>query len=98
MTRADLEELEGDVETLEKDINSIVVKRIEQNDPMDDRLSLFRQQASIITRKKEAAADRLRELTDDVQQLQQVRAEGRWVGVFVSVCTSHDAYFGTCLI
>ncbi|KAJ7347153.1 Intraflagellar transport protein 81 [Desmophyllum pertusum] len=37
-----------------------------RNDPIDDKLSLFRQQASIIGRKKEAAAEKLQEAMDEV--------------------------------
>ena len=48
-----------------------------RNDPVDDKFALFRQQASIIARKKEAAAETLGDLKDELGQCQQELAEKR---------------------
>ena len=39
-------------------------------DPTDDKLSLFRQQATIISRKKESAAEQLRESRDELGKME----------------------------
>ncbi len=48
-----------------------------RNDPVDDKFALFRQQASIIARKKEAAAETLSDAKDELQQCQQELGEKR---------------------
>lgn len=48
-----------------------------RNDPIDDKLSLFRQQAVIIAGKKETAAEALKEAKDELQQCQQELQEKR---------------------
>lgn len=40
------------------------------NNPLDDQLALFRQQASIIVRKKETAANRLKEQEDELAEVE----------------------------
>ncbi|KAK6306536.1 hypothetical protein J4Q44_G00234610 [Coregonus suidteri] len=54
MGQAELGELEDKIRENNIKINHLIEKRMMRNDPMDKKLSLFRQQASIITRKKEA--------------------------------------------
>ena len=39
-------------------------------DPTDDKQSLFRQQATIIARKKESAAEALREARDELHRME----------------------------
>ncbi len=48
-----------------------------RNDPIDDKMSLFRQQASIISRKKEAAAENLHDAKDELASCRQEAAEKR---------------------
>ena len=48
-----------------------------RNNPTDDKLSLFRQQASIIARKKEGAADTLHEAKEELSQAKQELSEKR---------------------
>ncbi|XP_015780699.1 PREDICTED: intraflagellar transport protein 81 homolog [Acropora digitifera] len=54
------------IKLLSTEINSLIEKRMVRNDPIDDKLSLFRQQASIIGRKKEAVAEKLQEAMDEL--------------------------------
>ncbi|WAR28260.1 IFT81-like protein, partial [Mya arenaria] len=65
MGQADLEELHNKIGELNSEINQLVEKRMRSGEPMDDKLSLFRQQAAIIAHKKENAAEGLRETRDE---------------------------------
>ncbi|KXJ17310.1 intraflagellar transport protein 81 homolog [Exaiptasia diaphana] len=65
MGHSDLDELNKNIKTLSSEINSLIEKRMVRNDPIDDKLSLFRQQASIIARKKESSAEKLKEAMDE---------------------------------
>lgn len=66
MGNSDLDELNKRIKLLSTEINSLIEKRMVRNDPIDDKLSLFRQQASIIGRKKEAVAEKLQEAMDEL--------------------------------
>ncbi|XP_020603042.1 intraflagellar transport protein 81 homolog [Orbicella faveolata] len=66
MGQTDVDELNKRIKQLSAEINTLIEKRMVRNDPIDDKLSLFRQQASIIGRKKEAAAEKLQEAMDEV--------------------------------
>lgn len=66
MGQNDIDDLNKRIKQLSVEINSLIEKRMVRNDPIDDKLSLFRQQASIIGRKKEAAAEKLQEAMDEV--------------------------------
>lgn len=65
MGQGDLEELHNKIQDLNSEINQLVEKRMRSGEPMDDKLSLFRQQAAIIAHKKENAAESLRESRDE---------------------------------
>ncbi|XP_034027169.1 intraflagellar transport protein 81 homolog [Thalassophryne amazonica] len=71
----DLQELWNKIKDVESQINHLMEKRMMRNDPMEDKLSLYRQQASIIVRKKEAKAEELQEAREDLaaaeRELQQ---------------------------
>ncbi|XP_014027175.1 intraflagellar transport protein 81 homolog [Salmo salar] len=69
MGQAELGELEDKIREINIEINLLIEKRMMRNDPMDDKLSLFRQQASIITRKKEAKAEELQEAREELAAL-----------------------------
>lgn len=66
MGQNDVDELNKRIKQLSAEINSLIEKRMVKNDPIDDKLSIFRQQASIIGRKKEAAAEKLQEAMDEL--------------------------------
>ncbi|XP_020492080.2 intraflagellar transport protein 81 homolog [Labrus bergylta] len=66
MGQADLQELEDQIKGVDSQINQLIEKRMMKNDPMDDKMALYRQQASIIIRRKESKAEELREARDDL--------------------------------
>ncbi|BFZ00683.1 hypothetical protein BsWGS_03721 [Bradybaena similaris] len=77
MGHSDLEELNAQISQLNAEINQLIEKRMRSGEPADDKLSLFRQQAGIISHKKEAAAETLRAARDEfnhiLQELEQKR-------------------------
>ncbi|XP_028852938.1 intraflagellar transport protein 81 homolog [Denticeps clupeoides] len=71
MGQAELTELEDKIRETNVQINLLIEKRMMRNDPIDDKLSLFRQQASIIARKKEAKAEELQEAREEMAALER---------------------------
>lgn len=68
MCQSDLDQLNRQIKQLSDEINKLIEKRMVRNDPIDDKLSLFRQQASIIVGKKESAAEELKEVMDELHE------------------------------
>ncbi|XP_071338099.1 intraflagellar transport protein 81 homolog isoform X2 [Trachinotus anak] len=66
MGQADLQELEDKIKEADSQINQLIEKRMMRNDPMDDKLTLYRQQASIIIRRKESKAEELQEAREEL--------------------------------
>ncbi|KAL7392292.1 hypothetical protein ABVT39_022467 [Epinephelus coioides] len=66
MGQADLQELEDKIKEVDSQINHLIEKRMMRNDPMDDKLTLYRQQASIIFRRKESKAEELQEAREEL--------------------------------
>ncbi|XP_019949145.1 intraflagellar transport protein 81 homolog [Paralichthys olivaceus] len=66
MGQADLQNLEDKIKEVDSQINQLIEKRMMRNDPMDDKLTLFRQQASIIIRRKESKAEELQEAREEL--------------------------------
>lgn len=66
MGQADLQELEDKIKEVDSQINQLIEKKMMRNDPMDDKLTLYRQQASIIIRRKEAKAEELQEAREEL--------------------------------
>ncbi|XP_037537184.1 intraflagellar transport protein 81 homolog isoform X2 [Nematolebias whitei] len=66
MGHADLQELEDKIRGVDSQINHLIEKRMMRNDPIDDKLTLYRQQASIIFRKKESKAEELQEAREEL--------------------------------
>ncbi|XP_075439568.1 intraflagellar transport protein 81 homolog [Ascaphus truei] len=73
MGQSDLSELEAKIHEVNAQINQLIEKRMRRNDPMDDKLSLFRQQAAIIARKKETKAEELQEAKEELVGLGKER-------------------------
>ena len=65
------------IKSVNAEVNGLIEKRMMRNDPVDDKFALFRQQASIIARKKEAAAESLSDAKDELQQCQAELNEKR---------------------
>ena len=59
LTQADLQELKRRIKEANNEAKEISDKKNVSSDPMEDKLTLFRQQAAIIARKKETTAERL---------------------------------------
>ncbi|XP_004910569.1 intraflagellar transport protein 81 homolog [Xenopus tropicalis] len=74
MSQADLTELEEKIHEVNLQINQLIENRM-RNDPMDDKLSLFRQQAAIIARKKETKAEELQEAKEEIANLEREIAQ-----------------------
>ncbi|KAM8961139.1 intraflagellar transport protein 81 homolog [Pelodytes ibericus] len=70
MSQSDLAELEAKIHEVNSEINRLIEKRM-RNDPMDDKFSIFRQQAAIIARKKETKAEELQEAKEDIANLEK---------------------------
>jgi len=68
MGQSELDVLNKKIKDLSSEINKLVEKRMVRNDPMDDKLAVFRQQAAVIGNKKSAAAEALKEVSDEFHQ------------------------------
>jgi intraflagellar transport protein 81 len=67
MFQDDLDQLHQQITGLTGEINTMIEKRMVSNNPGDDKLALFRQQAAIIARKKEGKADELRDQENELK-------------------------------
>ncbi|KAL3848360.1 hypothetical protein ACJMK2_019225 [Sinanodonta woodiana] len=77
MGMSDLDQLHSQIRELTTEINQLVEKRMRSGEPMDDKLSIFRQQAAIIANKKETIAEALREVRDEYAHLMHEVEEKR---------------------
>ncbi|XP_017571611.1 intraflagellar transport protein 81 homolog [Pygocentrus nattereri] len=68
MGHAELADLEDKIKQLSQ-MNQVMEKKVSRSDPMDDNLALYRQQASIIARKKEAKAEELQGAREELAGL-----------------------------
>ncbi|CAJ1068326.1 intraflagellar transport protein 81 homolog [Xyrichtys novacula] len=66
MGQADIQDLEDRIKGVDSQINHLIEKRMMRNDPMDDKMTLHRQQASIIIRRKESKAEELQEAREEL--------------------------------
>jgi intraflagellar transport protein 81 len=67
------------IRQMNSEINQLIEKRMMNTDPTDDKLSLFRQQAAIITRKKEGGAETLQEIREELVKCELEYEEKRSV-------------------
>jgi len=67
MGQGDLQELKNRIRDANNEAKEISDKKNVSNDPMEDKLALFRQQAAIISRKKETTAERLNDARSSLQ-------------------------------
>ena len=61
MSNDDLESIREDIRNLNTEVSDYTERKLSKAAPHDDKLSMFRQQASIIAKKKEGTAQRLRD-------------------------------------
>ncbi|XP_044529371.1 intraflagellar transport protein 81 homolog isoform X3 [Monodelphis domestica] len=71
MGHSDLLELEAKINEVNTQINQLIEKKMMRNEPIEGKLSLYRQQASIISRKKEAKAEELQEAKEKLSNLER---------------------------
>ncbi|XP_031506600.1 intraflagellar transport protein 81 homolog isoform X3 [Papio anubis] len=71
MGHSDLLELESKINEINTEINQLIEKKMMRNEPIEGKLSLYRQQASIISRKKEAKAEELQEAKEKLASLER---------------------------
>ncbi|KAI9017177.1 hypothetical protein BC832DRAFT_596490 [Gaertneriomyces semiglobifer] len=69
ISESDLRDLEAEIKQLNEEVARIAERKLTKTSGVDDKLALFRQQASIIARKKEGATQRLNILTDEISKL-----------------------------
>ncbi|XP_057278589.1 intraflagellar transport protein 81 homolog [Pezoporus wallicus] len=75
MSQSDLNVLESKINEVNAQMNQLIEKRMMKYEPADSKFSMYRQQASIMSRKKEAKAEQLQaakeELSNVEKQMQQ---------------------------
>ena len=66
----DLDTIQQQIDECTEEVARLMEKRLPGSDPVQDKLALFRQQASIIARKKEAAAESYKSVMDELAALE----------------------------
>lgn len=69
MSEKDLLQIEADIRSLNEEITKLSDKKTSKTGTGQDKLALFRQQATIIAKKKETAADKLHVLNEEHHKL-----------------------------
>ena len=83
LTQADLQDLKKRIKDANIEAKEISDKKNVSNDPMEDKNSLFRQQAAIISKKKETTAERLNDARSALSNAEdEVREKKDQVGSF----------------
>nr|XP_008002871.1 intraflagellar transport protein 81 homolog isoform X3 [Chlorocebus sabaeus] len=65
------QEQKNQINEINTEINQLIEKKMMRNEPIEGKLSLYRQQASIISRKKEAKAEELQEAKEKLASLER---------------------------
>ncbi|XP_053135619.1 intraflagellar transport protein 81 homolog isoform X1 [Hemicordylus capensis] len=69
--QSDLNELETKINETNSEINQLIEKRMMKYEPIDSKFSMYRQQASIISRKKAAKAEELQAAKEEMSNLER---------------------------
>ncbi|CAH8680320.1 unnamed protein product [Schistosoma rodhaini] len=69
MNQSFLDQLNQQLRDANSELNKLIERRMISNEPFDDKISLFRQQAAIVRRKKLAAAETLTTIRDRLSEL-----------------------------
>ncbi|KAF0308527.1 Intraflagellar transport protein 81 [Amphibalanus amphitrite] len=77
LTAQDLEKIKKKIGLVNSEVAHLVEQRMMASDSSDDKLGMFRQQAAIVAKKKEAAAEKLQEMQQQLQQIKDDLAEKR---------------------
>ncbi|XP_015917332.1 intraflagellar transport protein 81 homolog isoform X2 [Parasteatoda tepidariorum] len=79
LSRSDLDQINNKIQEVNGEIHDFIETRMRNNNPIDDKLSLFRQQVSILAHKKERAAEELNaariQMAEIQSQLDNKRAD-----------------------
>ncbi|KFO75819.1 intraflagellar transport protein 81 homolog [Cuculus canorus] len=71
MSQSDLSVLEIKINEVNAQINQLIEKRMMKYEPIDSKFSMYRQQASIISRKKEAKAEELQAAKEEMSSTER---------------------------
>nr|XP_009490732.1 PREDICTED: intraflagellar transport protein 81 homolog [Pelecanus crispus] len=71
MSQSDLNVLEIKINEVNAQINQLIEKRMMKYEPIDSKFSMYRQQASIISRKKEAKAEELQAAKEEMSRTER---------------------------
>lgn len=77
MGQSDIDKLNAKIKKVNTEVNQLIEKKMASSEPVNDKLSLFRQQAAMIARKKETAAEQLNEVRTELAQLEEELQEKR---------------------
>ncbi len=71
LSESEMYKLREDIASVNEEIAELVDKRMPGKDPEQDRVALFRQQAAVIAKKREKAAEEYKELMDELNTIKQ---------------------------
>ncbi|NWR90033.1 IFT81 protein, partial [Furnarius figulus] len=71
MTQSDLTALESEINGVNAQMNQLIEKRMMKYEPTDSKFSMYRQQASLLARKKEAKAEELQAAREELARLEK---------------------------
>lgn len=71
MTQNDLDHIDSEIQQLNAQINELVEQRMVQNHPTKDKLSLYRQQASILEHKKETMSETVQDKHEELKKMEE---------------------------
>uniref|UniRef100_A0A182PEH9 IFT81 calponin homology domain-containing protein n=1 Tax=Anopheles epiroticus TaxID=199890 RepID=A0A182PEH9_9DIPT len=71
ITRGDLQELQQRIDELNREIQRMVEARMADHSTQNDTLGPFRQQAAMVARNKEAAAEQLDQMTKELREVER---------------------------
>lgn len=77
MSQAEINEIRKKIENVNKEVAQLIEKRDKNRDLSDDKLIMFRQQAIIISRKKDQMAENLKNLRIEQTNLEKQLREKR---------------------
>lgn len=77
LTQAEINEIRKKIDNVNKEVTQLIEKRDKNRDLSDEKLIMFRQQALIISRKKEQMAENLKDLRIEQTSLEKQLKEKR---------------------
>uniref|UniRef100_H2YNA5 Intraflagellar transport protein 81 homolog n=1 Tax=Ciona savignyi TaxID=51511 RepID=H2YNA5_CIOSA len=77
ISQQDLHRIEDEIEEVTAKINRLVEKKMMQGNPAKDKLTMFRQQASILAGKKETLAESVQSKREELEQLEKELGQKR---------------------